>query len=84
MRISTHSLEEHLAAWQGRMVCWGGLPGLLLDPSCPLKTFSAHVDRLRAVATGRRDVIVGVSDNVMPGAQWERLRHVSEVFCKEG
>jgi hypothetical protein len=44
--------------------------------------FRAHLATLGEFARGRAGVIIGASDNVMPGASWERLRAVSGEFCR--
>ena len=77
------SMEAYLTAWDGRLVCWGGLPGTVFAPSFPEDEFMAHVDRLRDVTANRSDVIIGASDNIMPGALWQRLLHVSRAFAED-
>jgi len=75
--LVAETLEDYFDAWQGRVVCWGGLPGTIFDPTFPAEGFRRHVDRTLAAARGRGDFILGASDNVMPGAQWERLLYVA-------
>ena len=72
------TLRDCLAAWRGRIVCWGGLPGTLFDPSVPEPAFRRHVNRVLALMAGRADCIAGAADNVMPGAAWERLLYLAE------
>lgn len=67
-------LEDYLEAWQGKVVCWGGLPSTIFDPTFPADRYEQHVRQVVSVMRGRADCILGASDNVMPGADWERLR----------
>ena len=76
------TLQNYLDSWQGRIVCWGALPSVILDATYPMDAFKEYVNATARVAAGRSDVIIGASDNVMPGAPWEKLRYVKEVFCR--
>lgn len=78
--LAPQTMKDYLDAWQGRIVCWGGLPSVVFDPTFPTDRFRAYVDELSRVAADRSDVIVGASDNVLPGAQWEKLLYVRDVF----
>jgi|GEM_PF-708483 len=73
------TLEDYDRAWSGRIVCWGGLPSIVFDPEFPEAEFREHLRRLFAFTSGRSGFIVGASDNVMPGALWERIRAVGEM-----
>jgi len=66
-------LEDFLEAWQGKIVCWGGLPSILFDPSFPMSSFGKYVSHMIDLVRKRNDFIFGASDNVMPGAEWQRL-----------
>lgn len=70
-------LDVYFAAWRGRIKCWGGLPSVLFDPTYPLADYKAHVRRVVDETRGRNDFIFGASDNVMPGAEWERLVYLA-------
>ncbi len=72
-------LEHYLEAWQGRVVCWGGLPSTIFDPTFPADRYEQYVRHTLAVMRGRADCILGASDNVMPGADWQRLRLLAEL-----
>lgn len=73
-------IEEYYDAWQGRMVCWGGLPGTIFQPEYAADEFRAHVESLREFTRGKPGFIIGASDNVMPGALWDRILFVRDVF----
>ena len=71
------TLDDCFDAWQGRVVCWGELPGTIFDPTFPADEFRRHVDRTLETVRGRNDFVLGASDNVMPAAEWERLLYVA-------
>lgn len=74
------TIEDYLGSWRGALVCWGGLPSTIFVPSCPMSQFRRCVDELKEATHGISGVIIGASDNVMPGAQWEKLLYVQEAF----
>lgn len=74
------TMGDYLDAWKGTVVCWGGLPSTLFAPSVPVAEFCRCLDELREATRGVPRVIIGASDNVMPGAQWEKLLAVQEWF----
>lgn len=76
------SLEDYFAAWQDRIVCWGGLPSTVFVPTFPLADYKSYVDSVAKTVSGRRNFIYGASDNVMPGAEWERLVYLSETAAR--
>lgn len=78
--LVAESLEDYDRAWKGRIVCWGGIPGMVLNPEYPRKLFLDHVRWLRQYTSNRPGFIIGASDNVMPGAEWERIVTVSDLF----
>jgi hypothetical protein len=71
-------IEDYFDAWKGGIVCWGGLPSTIFDPTFPIEEYKRIVAHLVEVAQGRNDFIFGASDNVMPGAEWERLLYLAE------
>lgn len=74
------AFEDYYDAWQGRIVCWGGLPGIIFNPEYPEAQFRDYLSRLRDFTLGRPGIIVGASDNVMPGAIWDRILAVRDAF----
>jgi hypothetical protein len=81
------TIDDYYKAWQGRIVCWGGLPSTILDPSYPREQFTRHIEQLRRFTAGKAGFIIGASDNVMPGVEWERILAVRDAFstgCEEG
>jgi len=67
------TLREARARWGSRVVIWGGFPSTLLGPSASEAQFHAYLDEFVDEISDGRAIIVGVSDNVMPDTQWERL-----------
>lgn len=76
------TMQDYLDCWQGRIVCWGGLPSIIFDASYPMDACRRCIGELADATADRAGVIIGASDNVMPGAQWEKLRYVSDVFAR--
>jgi len=77
--LTPQRLEDYFAAWDGKVVCWGGLPSIIFDPTHPLDEYKAYVSGVVELTKDRSDFIFGASDNVMPGAEWERLLFLSEM-----
>jgi uroporphyrinogen decarboxylase-like protein len=76
--IVNQKIEEYFSAWAGNIVCWGGLPSVIFDYSFPFEKYISIVDHLIDVTKGRKDFIFGVSDNIMPGADWKRVSILAE------
>lgn len=74
------TLEECYRAWNGRIVCWGGLPSTVCSPEYPAPEFEDYICRLHDFVSGKPGFIIGVSDNMMPGVTWERVEAISRVF----
>ena len=39
-----------LSVWKGEIVCWGGLPSTIFDPSYSMSLYRRYVDDLRETA----------------------------------
>jgi len=74
------TLQQALDAWGGRPVIWGGVPSTLFGPACPQDQFERHVADILATVAGRRDVILGIADNLMPDADIERVEYISRAL----
>ena len=72
------TLDDYFEAWQGKVVCWGGLPSTIFSPEYLMDDYMRYVDEVIRKTRNRGDFIFGASDNVMPGSQWEKLKHLSE------
>lgn len=76
----THcSLAELRAGMGSRVTIWGGIPSVsLLPDSMSDAEFECHIDAMyAALGTGER-LILGVSDNVPPDANLDRLLHIRD------
>jgi len=72
------TLDQILAAFEGRIATWGGIPSILLCPeSASEQKFRAYIDDLLARHAGRARLILGVSDMVTADADWERLNYIT-------
>ena len=76
------SLSEYYAAWHRKIAMWGGLPSIIFDPSYSFDKFREHVAEVLRVGRERGALIIGASDNVMPGAEWDRLLFLSEAISR--
>lgn len=74
------TLEDYTNSWGGRIVCWGGLPGIVFQPEYPELEFQRHLSSLREFSRGKPGMVIGASDNVMPGAVWDRVLAVRDAF----
>lgn len=78
------TLAEARQAWGERVIIWGGLPSVLLEPAYPPAAFEHYMRALlRTIAPGDA-FILGVADNIMPGAMLERLERVAEMVTEWG
>jgi hypothetical protein len=72
------SIEDYFNVWKGKIVCWGGLPSLIFEPSFSIQDYEKYVAHMVEVTRGRNDFIFGTGDQVMPGAEWKRLLYLAE------
>ncbi len=78
------SLEE-IAAWvPDATIIWGGLPGLYFSDLIGNEEFDAFVIRALDIMKRRPRYVLGVADQVPPGARWERIRRVAELVELHG
>jgi hypothetical protein len=78
------TLEQARSAWGNRVIVWGGLPSVLLEPVFTEAAFESYMRALfRTIAPGDA-FILGVADNVMPAARLERLERVTEMVAEWG
>jgi uroporphyrinogen-III decarboxylase len=78
------TLEEARATWEDRVIIWGGVPSVILEDTYSEEQFEAHMrDLFRTIGSGEA-FILGVADNVMPGAKIERLRRITHMVEEFG
>lgn len=78
------SLAEYYRRWSPKLTLFGGVPSTVVLPETSEADFEAYLDELfRAVAPGTR-YLVGVADQVPPGAIFSRLQRIGERVEREG
>lgn len=76
------TLAEARAAWGTRISIWGGVPSPILEPHYSQDEFEQYMDDLfRTIAPGDA-FILGVADNVLPGADIERVRRITQMVTE--
>jgi hypothetical protein len=76
---ATCTLEEARRCWGTEMIIWGAVPSVILEETYSEAQFEAYLRRIfRTVAPGDA-FILGVADNVMPGALLHRLERIGEM-----
>ncbi|NQU42357.1 hypothetical protein HQ520_03675 [bacterium] len=78
--LVTTTFDEAWEAWRDKIVIWGGLPSTMLEPEYPLEEFRRYARELHETMKGRAGFIWAVSDNVMPGAELDRLKWVRDLL----
>lgn len=68
------TMENAFAAWRGRIVLWGGVPSPLLEPPVTDDAFDVHLEQLAAAEGGEGGLILGLADQAMPAAIWNRIQ----------
>jgi len=80
----TCTLEEARRAWEDRVIIWGAVPSVMLEPAYSEEVFETYMRQLfRTIAPGDA-FILGVSDNIMPAALLGRLRRIAEMVEEWG
>jgi hypothetical protein len=78
------TLAEARAAWGDRVIVWGGVPSVILEPPFTDAQFEQYMDELfRTIAPGQA-FILGIADNAMPGSDIGRIRRITEMVQQRG
>lgn len=78
------TLEEARRFWGNEMIIWGAVPSVILEETYSEAQFEAYLRGVfRTVAPGDA-FILGVADNVMPGALLSRLERIGEMVAEWG
>jgi uroporphyrinogen-III decarboxylase len=78
------TLAEARQTWGKRMIIWGAVPSVILEPVYPDDEFEAYMRQVfRTIAPGDA-LILGVADNIMPGSLLERLERIAEMVAEWG
>ena len=78
------TLAQAREAWGDRVIIFGGVPSVILEDPFTDRQFKEYMDELFAVVGRGRAFILGVADNVMPGAKIERVERVTEMIEGRG
>ena len=80
----TCTLAQAKQVWQNDVIIWGGVPSVILEESYSEAEFERYMREIfHAVAPGEA-FIMGVADNIMPGAQLSRLERIAEMVEEWG
>lgn len=78
------TMAEARAAWDDRVIIFGGVPSVILEEPFSDEQFEQFIDELfRTIAPGRA-FILGIADNAMPGSKIERIRRIAEMVDRRG
>jgi len=66
------------------VIVWGGLPGIYFSDLVSDEAFDDFVIQVLEVMRSRPRFVLGVADQVPPGARWERIRRVSQLVEQFG
>ena len=76
------TLERAREVWGDRIVVWGAVPAIILEPDYPRADFEREIVDLYDQTAGRPGVIWAVSDNIMPGADFTRLCWIRDFLAQ--
>ena len=78
------TLEEARAAFGTEVIIWGGIPSIMLCDPVSDQEFKAYMRALFHTIAPGDAFILGVADNAVAPAKWERIEWVSEMVDKHG
>ena len=78
------TLAEARAAWDDRVIIWGGVPSVILEEPYTDEQFERYMDELFGAIAPGKAFILGIADNAMPGSKIERIRRISEIVDQRG
>lgn len=76
------TLAEAKQAWGDRIIIWGGVPSVILEDPYTDEQFEACVEDILLTAGSGEAFILGVADNVMPGAKIERVERITQLVAE--
>jgi len=77
-------LEEIVDLVAEKTIIWGGLPGLYFTDMIGDDEFDEYVIRALEIMKSQPRYVLGVADQVPPGARWERIQRVAELVELHG
>jgi len=76
---ATCTLDDAREAWGTDVIIWGAVPSVILESAYSDAAFEGFMQGVfRSVAPGDA-FILGVADNVMPGARLDRIERISDM-----
>lgn len=76
---------EEIRNWvEEDTIIWGGIPGLYFTDLISDREFDRFVIHVLEVMRSEPRYVLGVADQIPPGARWERIRRVSELVEQYG
>lgn len=78
------TLAEARGTWGPRVIIWGGVPSTILEEPYSDAAFEAYMEEMFCTIAPGDAFILGVADNVMPGAKLERVRRITEMVEEYG
>lgn len=78
------TLEEARRFWGDEMIIWGAVPSVILEETYSEAQFEAYLRGVFCTVAPGDAFILGVADNVMPGALLSRLERIGEMVADWG
>lgn len=77
------TLAEALDRIEGRVTLQGGIPAVLVCPDItPREQFELYIERVILPLRTRRSFVLGMSDNVPPNADFERVEAIARLIAE--
>jgi len=78
------TMAEARAAWNDRIILFGGIPSVLLEDPYTDEQLEQFVEQLFHSIRPGKAFLLGISDNAMPGAKIERIERISQIVRQRG
>jgi len=78
------TLAEARAAWDDRVIIWGGVPSVILEEPYTEEQFEEYMNELFQTIAPGRAFILGIADNAMPGSKIERIKRITQLVEQQG
>ena len=81
--VST-TLAQARAAWDDRVIIWGGVPSLVLEDPYTDIQFEEYMEDVFSTIVPGNAFILGIADNAMPSSKIERIRRITQMVEQQG
>jgi hypothetical protein len=78
------TLAEARAAWDERVIIFGGVPSVILEAPYSNDQFEQYMDDVFTTIAPGNAFVLGIADNAMPGSSIERIRRITDIVEKRG